>query len=112
MNEATLALEEIRRTELEAAQHAEDARSRANEIEVEARAQIRRIVEEGRERGRHSARRRLEAAIEEAEAQAAEIGLRGEAEVGKLRESASEPIKVLIEEMVRVVLEPPSEPGK
>jgi vacuolar-type H+-ATPase subunit H len=112
MNEATRALEQIRRTELEAAQHVEEARARANEIETEARAQVRRIVEEGRERGRLAARQRLDAALEGAGTEAAAIRARGESEARVLGESAEGPMDQLIAEMVRVVLAPPSEPGK
>ncbi|GEM_PF-1774124 len=112
MNEATRALEQIRRTELEAAQHVEEAHVRAGEIETEARARVRRIIEEGRERGRLAARRRLDAELEEAGTEAAAILQRGESEGRALGESAEGPMETLIAEMVRVVLAPPSEKGK
>lgn len=112
MNEATRALQEIRRTELEAAQHVEEARTHAKEILAEARVQSRRLVDEGRERGRVTAGRRLEEKLEETETVAETIRARSESEARALGESAAESIGLLIEEMVRVVLAPPSEQGK
>jgi vacuolar-type H+-ATPase subunit H len=112
MNEATRALEEIRRTELETAQHVEMARARASEIEADARAEGHRIVDEGRERGRTTARRLLEKTLEETKRVAETIRAQSESEARKLGEDAGESMGLLIEEMVGVVLEPPSEPGK
>ena len=112
MNEATRALEQIRRTELEAAQHVEEARARADEIETEARARFGRMVEEGHERGRLAARQRLDEALEEAGTEAAAIVARGQSEARALAGSAEGPMETLIAEMVRIVLAPPSEKGK
>ncbi|MEA1904138.1 MAG: hypothetical protein U9N56_11515 [Actinomycetota bacterium] len=112
MNEATHALEEIRRTELEAARHIEDARTQAAEIVAQAKAQSRLIADEGRERGMAAARNRLERALEEAAAEAATIRARNESQSKTLGKLAAESMESLIEEMVSVVLAPPSEPGK
>ena len=112
MNEATRALEEIRQTELAAARRIDEARAEAEEIAARARAESRRIVEAGRERGMAEARRRLQTALDEANSEAAVI--RASAVPGSMtREVAtSETLEALVEEMVRVVLAPPSEPGK
>lgn len=112
MTEASHALEEIRRTELEAARRVEEARERAAEIEATARSRARRLVEEGREHGRAAARDRLRAIVEEAEEQAEEIRARSAADGEELRDSAMGSVDSLVVEMVRVVLAPPSEPGK
>ena len=112
MNEATHALEEIRRTELEAARHVEEARDRAREIEADARARSRQVVDEARERGRAAARQRLEATFEESEADATAILARSESEAQALGDAVAGSMGRLIEEMVRVVLAPPSERGK
>lgn len=112
MNEATHALEEIRRTELETARHVEEARARAKEIEAEAKAEGRRLVDEGRERGRAAARRHLEETLEGTEKVAAKVRARAKSEAEALGHAAARSMDVLIEEMVGVLLAPPSEPGK
>lgn len=112
MNDATRALEEIRRTELEAAQQVEKARTKASEIEANARTESRRIVAEGRQRGRATAGRLLEEMIEETERVAETIRVRSHLKAQALSEAGTEAMGLLIEEMVGVVLAPPSEPGK
>jgi len=111
VNQASHALEEIRRTEMKAARRIEDSRARAEEIIEEAREDARRRVDSAREEGRQEAHRRLERAITEAEARAASIraqGLAGTAQVAGITDESLGPV---IEEMVKVVLAPPSEPG-
>lgn len=112
MNEASQAIGEIRRAEMEGAQRVEEARTNASEMVAEARAEGQRLLADARSRGRHSARKRLEAAIEDATAAANEIRAGGGAGEGKLAEMAGESMDLLVEEMVRAVLAPPSEPGK
>lgn len=111
MNKASHALEEIRRTEMEAARRVEDSRIQGEQIVEEAREAARRLVDTAREEGRQEAHRRLERAIAEAEARAASIrtqGLAGTAQVAGITDESLGPV---IEEMVKVVLAPPSEPG-
>lgn len=112
MNEASRVLEEIRRTELEAAREIEEARTNAGEIVEQARDQARRLVEEARERGRRDARRHLEEAIEEAEERGATIRDDGAAEAEQLSKATAGMMEPVIEEMVQVVLAPPAEPGR
>lgn len=112
MNEASHVLEEIRRTELEGARRVERARAQSEAIVDEARSRARRIVEEAREQGREDARQRLERAIAEAQDTAAQIRESGVIEASRLSNSTARSMDSVIEEMVRVVLAPPSEPGR
>jgi vacuolar-type H+-ATPase subunit H len=112
MNDAARALESIRRTELEAAQRVEQARTRAEEIVTEAKARALSIVEEGRRKGRESAQARYAEAMAEIEDEGARIRREGIAEAEGLRSAASARIGELIDEMVDVVLAPPLERGK
>lgn len=111
MNEASHVLEEIRRTELEAARNVDRARARADEIVNEARARAGEMVEEARKKGREASRRHVEETIADAEMMAADIRRRGVDEAAKLHQASAETLSSVIEEMVSVVLAPPSEPG-
>lgn len=111
MNQASHALEEIRRTEMKAARRIEDSRARAEEIIEEAREDARRRVDSAREEGRQEAQRRLEQAIAEAEAAAASIRTQGLADAAEVSGITDDSLAPVVEEMVRVVLAPPSEPG-
>lgn len=112
MNQASHVLEQIRRTELEAARHVDQARAEAEEIVNEARAHARRLVEEAREKGREDAHHHLETVVAEAEEEAAGIRDHGVVEAAELSESTGGSMGPVIEEMVRVVLAPPAEPGR
>ena len=112
MNDAGQALEQIRRTELAAAQMLDEARHQAEQMRSEAKAAAARAVDEGRRRGVVAAEARLRDALEEAERQAADIGANSASQAKVLVESAQGSIGALIEEMVAVVLAPPSERGK
>lgn len=111
-NEATRALEEIRRAEMEAARHVEAARAEAAEMEEQARAEGRLLVAEGRKRGRQAAQERYESAIEEAMEAAAAVRAGGKAEERSRNQIAAQSMELLVEEMARALLAPPSEPGK
>lgn len=111
MNQASHALEEIRRTEMEAARQIEDSRARAEQIVEKAREDARRLIETAREEGRQEAHRRLEKAIAEAEDTAARIRTQGLADTAQVSGISDDLLGPVVEEMVRVVLAPPSEPG-
>jgi vacuolar-type H+-ATPase subunit H len=112
MNLASHVLEQIRHTELEAARQVDRARTQAEEIVDEARARARRLVEEARERGRDDAHHHLETVIAEAEETAARIRERGALDAEELSESTGGSMDPVLEEMLRVVLAPPVEPGR
>lgn len=112
MNEASRAIEEIRRAELEAAQHVEEARTKASEMKANASAEGLSLVAEGRRRGRDVARERHEAAIRDATEAAEAIRAVTGLDRDTLKEAAGESKDLLVAEMVRAVLAPPSEPGK
>jgi vacuolar-type H+-ATPase subunit H len=112
MNQASHVLEQIRHTELEAARNVDRAQAQAEEIVDEARAHARRLVEEARERGREDAQHHLETVIAEAEETAASIREHGVLEAAELSQSTGGSMNPVIEEMVRVVLAPPAEPGR
>lgn len=110
-NEASHTLEEIRRTEMEAARTVDEARERAAEIVAGARARGREMVEEGRQRGRDTARRRLEGARRKMGAEADAIRSRGESEAADLSRSAEDRLGALVSDLVELVLAPPREQG-
>lgn len=112
MNEASRALEKIRHTELDAARRVEDARERSSQIVAEATASARRLVEEGRERGRASARHRLAEAVAGAEAEAESIRARALAEAEGLFDSVKSEIGALVDQMVEAVLTVSDETGE
>lgn len=107
MNEASQTLEEIRRTEMDAARTVDEARERSAEIVARARARGREMVEEGRQRGRETAQRRLDDAQSEMGAEADAIRSRGEAAAADLARSAEERLEALVADLVEVVLAPP-----
>lgn len=111
MNEASHTLEEIRRTELEAAQRVEDARSQADEIRAGARARRRELVEEGRHKGRKTAQLRLERARAELEAETEAVRDRGVADAERLTRLAEAKLDPLVEALTALVLAPPREQG-
>ena len=69
-------------------------------------------MEEGRQRGLAAARQHLEESRATGQREAEAIRALGESEAREVVESASESMETLIEEMVRIVLAPPKEPGK
>lgn len=112
MNEAARAIEAIRRTELEAAQRVEQAKTRAEEIVAEAKARAATMIEEGRRLGRESAQTKYEQALAGIEAEAARVRAEGLEAADRLKMSASTQLDELVDEMTEVVLAPPLERGK
>ncbi len=104
MNEASRALEEIRRTELDAARRLEDARERSSQVVAEATARARSLVEEGRERGRARARSRLDEAVAGAEVEAEAIRAQAIEDAEHLIGSAENQVDAVVDRMVEVVL--------
>ena len=112
MNQASHAIEEIRRAGMEAAQLVEKARAKAKEMKEQARAEGRRLVAEGARRGREAAKARHEVVVREAREAAIAVRAEGGADQGDLSRISGETIGLLVDEMLRAVLAPPSEPGK
>jgi vacuolar-type H+-ATPase subunit H len=112
MNDAAHALEQIRRTEMEAARRVEEARTRATEIGKSAEQEARRMIDEGRQRGLEAARRRHQEGLAEAEAEAERIRAGGVAKADELIMLTEENVGRLVDEMAEVVLAPPLERGK
>lgn len=112
MNDATGALDAIRRTELQAARREQAARKKAEEMIDAARVEAERIKDAAGDEGRSLADRRFDAAIAEAEDEAQRVRARGEAEAAALLDVPEQKIDEVVEAMVAVVLAPPVERGK
>ena len=112
MSETAEALHAIRVAELEAARRVEQSRAGAAESLAAANGEHAHTVADARERGRAEARRRLDAAVAEAEYEAAEILASCDARVESLRREAAPHLATAVTAMVDLLLAPPLEEGK
>ena len=112
MSETAEALHAIRVAELEAARRVEQARSDAAEALAAVDRERARTVAGARERGRTEARRRLDAAVADAEREAELILASCDARIESLRHAAEPHLSTAVTAMVDLLLAPPLEEGK
>lgn len=109
MNDATAAVDAIRRTELDAARRIEAAKEDAERMVADARIRVRRLEDEGEERGRARAEERIERERADALREADRIVSRGVEAAASLKEEADGMVAELVAALVDAVLAPPSD---